>query len=430
MGKKVQGSAKRAKKRAQEASEELTEAVAHNVETSHVVLKKNEELFELDNASSTVPGGLPRNSATAGALNQPYKRRRKGMISISEQKQVEDLVKAHDAVTLSKMAHDTKHAVDLARRKKQIENCPTYDLWDLTPPLMPAKETVTPDPQDRKLSGIGASLAGTAPPHVSVLNRTALPPPHKQAIAIRVAHGGQSYHPDPEQHQDVIGEALALEIRRKEVQTYLSKPISSGLSETTKALLLGSDDEHEESDAEDKLESDSVKVVITKRKTKLTQAERNRQKRHRIWTKEQDERKKAKQLIHSVNESKRIARELAKKEREHQDLREIRKRQREESVPIPGKDVWQALSRRDPLGVPALPVALTHEIQQSSLRTIRPKGSLLEDRLFSYRDRNMATPRSVGDKKRIVQGRKRIKVRGAANHKFLAPDGTELHLMG
>jgi nucleolar protein 53 len=430
MGKKVQGSAKRAKKRAQEASEELIETVAQSVETSHVVLKKNEDLFELDDVASTVPGGLPKNYPTSEPSDQPFKRRRKDVLSISEKKQVEDLVKSHDAVTLSKMAHDTKHAAELARRKKQLENTPTFDLWDSAPPHTSVKEAITPDPQDRKLSGIGASLAGTAPPHVSIRDRTALPPPHKQAIAIRVAHGGQSYHPDPEQHQDIIGEALALEIRRKEVQTYLSKPISSGLSETTKALLLGSDDEHEESDAEDQEESHSSKVVIKKRKAKLTQAERNRQKRHRAWTKEQEERKKAKKLIHSVNEAKKISRELVQKEREHEEIREIRKRQREASVPIPGKDVWQSLSRRDPLGVPALPVALTHELQQSSLRTIRPKGSLLEDRLLSYRDRNMATPRRVGDKKRIVQGRKRKKVRGAADHKILTPDGTELHVMG
>jgi nucleolar protein 53 len=72
--------------------------------------------------------------------------------------------------------------------------------------------------------------------------------------------------------------------------------------------------------------------------------------------------------------------------------------------------VFQHVSEKNPLHAPTLPVALSDDLS-GALRTMKPKGSLLTDRMESFRDRNMTTKKLVGDRKRIVQGNKRRKLK-------------------
>lgn len=417
MGRKIQGAALRAKKRAQEASHELLEATATEVETGHVVRKTDDQLFVLDTTAETVPGGVQKE------VNQ--KKRKKGLTA-AEQKQVDELLQKHDVDALKKMAEETKHQIGRAKRQKRLASRPSEDLWGGPSETLQKESKLTPVVSP----GIGDSLAGTAPAHVSVKQRAAKKL-NKKVLALQVAHGGQSYHPDKAQHQDMVGEALALELRRNEVTTYNATPLSSGMSETTKALLLGSDDENDEdSDDEDRNAVSDGAIEIRKRKGKLTKAERNRLKRHRAAEKEIDERKKAKQLVNSLTEIKRVKKEFNRKEVEDRERKALVQKLKEESERTLGKQVLQNLSQRDPVGVPALPVALTTELR-SSLRSIKPKGTLLEDRLESFRDRKMATHKHVGDRKKVVQGRKRkVKVKGAVEHRLQTSDGADILFMG
>jgi nucleolar protein 53 len=417
MGRKLQGSSLRAKKRAQEASYELQESTAKEVETAQVIHKTDDQLFVLDTTAETVRGGIPKDET----INK--KKRKKGLTP-AEEKQVNELLEKHDADALKKMADETKNQIERAKKQKRAAIAASYDLWDapvdkLSDPDTNEHTVPTPSP------GIGDSLAGTAPAHVSVKQRPAQKL-KKKVLAVQVAHGGQSYHPDREQHQDVIGEALAMELKRKEVVIYNATPLSNGMSEKTKSLLLGSDDESDdnEDDAHD------APIEIKKRKEKLTKAERNRQKRHRALQREIEERKKAKKLVNSLSEIKRVKKDFAQKEREDKERKEMLKKLKEESERTLGKQVLQNLAQRDPIGVPTLPVALSTELQ-SSLRSIKPKGSLLEDRLESFRDRKMAAHKHVGDRKKIVQGKKRkVKVKGAVEHRLTTADGVDIHFMG
>lgn len=54
-----------------------------------------------------------------------------------------------------------------------------------------------------------------------------------RTVALEVAHPGQSCRPDIEQHQDAIGTALSIEIRRNEVEEDKAAPISTGVSAFT-----------------------------------------------------------------------------------------------------------------------------------------------------------------------------------------------------
>lgn len=405
----------RARKRAKLASEELVATTAKEVETSHVTSKSDDQLFVLDTTAEHVPGGAAAAKATS-------KQKKKGL-SDHEQAKVQALLKQHDAKSLKKLVHDNKPEVQRAKRiKKTVGNVQAkFDLWGSdtasSSKAVKAKPTVAPSP------GIGDALAGTAPAHVYTKQRAAKKLT-KKTIAVEVAHGGQSYHPDKEQHQDMVGEALALELRRKEVKDYVTKPISAGMSESTKAVLLGSDDE--ESD-EDEQESDAeMEIKITKKREKMTTAQRNKQKRHRALEKEIQERKKAKKLLNSVVELKRYNKQLTKKQQEDAERKKTVQKLKEQSERTLGHNVFQNVSQRDPLGAPTLPVALSSELR-SSLRSMKPKGSLLEDRFESFRDRSMADKKHVGDRKHVVQGkRRRIKVKGNSQYS----EGSDFHLMG
>jgi nucleolar protein 53 len=264
-------------------------------------------------------------------------------------------------------------------------------------------------------------MAGVAPPHLSTKAARAVPTRKQQAVAVDVAQSGQSYHPDPTHHQNVIGEALALELRRQEAQDYRDAPISTGMSEETKALLLGDSDDETSSDEDDDTTLTSTATVLHKQRQKLTRAQRNRQKRIRAEEKAMQERKIAKKRLNAIAEAKTLSKQLEKQER----LNKARKAElasiKQQQARTLGTSVVQQVSERNPLHAPTLPVALSDEIS-GSLRTMKPKGSLLSDRMESFRDRNMATTKLVGDKKLIVQGNKRRKL------KVKAKKGLDIHV--
>jgi len=88
------------------------------------------------------------------------------------------------------------------------------------------------------------------------------------------------------------------------------------------------------------------------------------------------------------------------------------------SQPI-GSNVLSNLSKLDPINVPSLPVALTEELKNSGggLRSVKPKGSLLTDRMESMVSRKMAY-RKKAYKKNVVEGKRR-KMKGGRGSEFM-----------
>jgi hypothetical protein len=410
MGKKATGSKKRAIQRGTIAAKEILEGDAKVVEEHHVTSQTDHALFVLDTDAVDVKAlQVPVVAAKRTKQRGLAKRDEQKVLSLVATKTKEEL---EEAVAMGRLER-------LRRSKRTIGNCrPGFDLWGGGEDVKKQKI--------ENISGIGMSLAGTAPAHTKKQPSVAKKSTYK-AVALQVAHSGQSYHPDPTQHQDVIGEALALELRRKEADDYNAAPISAGLSEETKALLVGSDDEEE---SEEDNDDDNDEVLVQKKKDKLTRAQRNKQKRHRAELKEIFERKQAKKLLNSVAELKKYSKELSKKQIENKEQKAVIKILKEQTERTLGKDVFQHLSEKDPSNVPSLPVALTSELS-SSLRTVKPKGSLVEDRFESFRDRKMADRHQLGDRKKVVQGKKRkVKVKGQVKHKFKGDDGGDYLLMG
>lgn len=399
MGKKKGAHRSLLKKRAEEAQLELVETDAHHVATSHITSKSNDELFVLDTTAKHVP------KQELSKVQQKKKPR----YSVAKIK-VGALLKKHDAAALQVMMMAAQNA-----SKKKRKSTAAFDLWQ--------DEDKDEEPQTRPTT---KSIGGIAPAQTRTKAAPAPPVQHAPpTVAVDVAQSGQSYHPDVQQHQNMIGEALALELRRNEALDYKQAPLATGLNDETKALLL----EEELSSSEDENDDEDA-PVFHKQKQKLTRAQRNRQKRVRAQQKEERSQKLAKKRMNAVAEAKKVAKDLAKQDEVHKERRELVKALQHSSKRTLGRLVVQHLSESNPILAPTLPVALTNELS-GSLRTIKPKGSLVTDRMESFKDRNMTHSKKL-TRKTIVQGNKRrkLKVRGKSSMEVSDEMGQDYLLMG
>jgi len=252
-----------------------------------------------------------------------------------------------------------------------------------------------------------------------------------KAVAVEVAKAGQSYHPDSEAHQKIIERAVQLELRRESAIRQSKSPLAKGLTEETRAILLGDSDTDESSDNDDEAEGDeglakndsevAFKAVPTKEK--LTRAQRNKQKRLRSERKELEKQKLLKKRMNQVGELPRFKKELKRKEKELEEKRQERLRAQEEArKKLRGVNLEEAVSKQNPITAPTVPVTLDvatakeGEVTSSSLRTLRPKGDPLTERMLSWRERGHQHLASiVVTGKRTARKKARKSVKGKRN---------------
>lgn len=435
MGKK-RGAVVRAKKRGDEAAAELLEQTIDNQEIARFEEKEDSELFVIDNApKGAIVSAEKKNKRKQSSLLN-LKQSKKNRISENEERQIKKILSTHSTDKVLSLAKADEQRMMTRKRSKRIAgNAKTnFDLWgngddvnEKNTKLIPVK------------SGIAAA-AGTAAIEFKAVTKTSLRRDIQQpaelskkqlkfravgkekarkTIKIDLAQPGQSYRPDKEQHQDVIGEALSIELRRKEAQDYTEAPIGGGgMSGDTLALLVGSSDEESSDEEEDEYDADITSTTPMKRKEKLTRAQRNKQKRVKALQVAIEERKRVKKLLNSVQDAKKISKEIRKEEFERVTRRkEINALKEEEKAKPLGINIIEKLSQLDPINVPSVPVALTEELKDGALRTVKPKGNLLTDRLESMISRKMAN-RKTTDIKRMAQGKKR-RMKGGKGREFL-----------
>jgi nucleolar protein 53 len=396
MGRKLQGAKLRSKKRSQVEAQDTLEKTGEKAETQVVVNQTNDDLFVLD-TTAVVP--------SKKQLVKKEKQKRKYTNSAKEEAQILKLVGTHAKEKLAELAKTATSK--RAKINKSVD--PTFDLW--------GDEVVSQPKKEKNLAihpGIGMAMAGTFPEHRRTnFSTRAMSAPDAKRIKVDVAESGQSYNPDKVQHQQVIENAYKLEEKRQRAEELKSGPISKGMSEETKAYLLGDSDTDEDSEPEEEKES-AGKTAMEKKKDKMTRAQRNRQKRVRGEQKEILERKREKKFQNSIGESKTVSKKLRKEEIEQREKVDALKKLKVESERTKGKNVYQQLAAENPIHAPTYPVALSSELEKGSLRTIRPKGSLVTDRMASFFDRDMA-PKKALKRKQRVQGKLRkakIKIRG------------------
>lgn len=455
------GTSYRRKKRAAETYNELEEAQIEQSDQQQVQSKADDELFVLDTNRNETAASLRATSVAACRAravqhnkdSSSSSKKRKYEPSEKDMRQIKKMLEIHGEKGTIALAEKGKARLEQKRIVKRMAGMakvgkPTFDLWDeaastgmkrakmvavpVGKPALGGTNPVALVPTETSFlpSSIDSAFDAPVQPASKLSNKQlkarriaqANAKPH---LAVEIAHPGQSYHPDREQHQDAIGEALSIEIRRNEAEEYKSRPISEGMSAFTKEFILGDSDSEEESSYEEEEEVDGREEVGTtkliKKQDKLTRAQRNKQKRVKAEQTALKERKLRKQLAHQLNEVHVHNKAVKKVEKEHiERQRELAKLRNEKRAQPLGKDVWSNLSQRDPIRAPSLPVALTEELQGfgGGLRTVTPKGSLVTDRLESMVSRNMIQKKKA-DGRRIVQGKRRPKVRGAKGTEYL-----------
>jgi nucleolar protein 53 len=423
MGRKLQGAALRAKKRATVAAKEMEDTTAVVAETIHVTSKSDDQLFVLD-TTAILPSKKKQQQLDKASL-KIQKEKKKGTPSAKEQAQIEKLRDTHAPESLQALVKQGQLRTTKRARKGVVR--PNFDLWGAAPAqddqqqqqqplakkLKPAPTTVG---STNAIPGIGMSLAGIRPDNFKQKTLMALQPTYQKGVVrIDVAKGGQSYNPDPESHSKIMQDAFQVEMKRKKAEEYRSAPVSAGMSEETKALLLGdSSDEEDSGDEKDKEDGDDNDGPVGKKKDKLTRAQRNKQKRVREEQREIDERKRNKKIQGQVGEAKTLGKKLRKELIEKQKQKEELDILKEARMRVKGKNVFTHLGDENPIYAPTLPVALPSELRKrgGSLRTMKPKGSLLTDRLTSLMDRDMAPKKALKRKMRVQGKRRKVKVRG------------------
>ncbi|KAL7470227.1 hypothetical protein ACHAXS_010467 [Conticribra weissflogii] len=468
MGKKSkQGAALRAKRRADLANLQLEQSMIQHREDSQMDAVKNEDLFVIDTERKE---GAVRNrnrhrhrqtngddvvavEPSSSSISKEERRQRKYAPSEKDMRQTQRLLSKHDgdAAKLSRLAARATKRSDPRRVMKRWNGSGAdggiaktdFDLWEEGNPAATTGEGTNREtrPSVDEDDDDGGPLP-TRPAKLSkkqIRCRTNVRLAARPAVAVEVAHPGQSYRPDGELHQEAIGEALSIEIRRKEALEEKERPVGGdGLSDFTKRFMVGSSDEEEEEEDEEEEENEEEndenetntkgnninlrRPTLLKKKEKLTKAQRNKQKRHKALLTQIQHQKRLKSFHHQLQEVRKHAKDVQRSELLHLRRQEELSRLREDKKNEPlGKNLWNALAEKDPIRAPALPVALTEELAEhggGTLRTLAPKGSLVTDRVESMAARNMIWKKKP-EGRRIVQGKKRRKVVGEKGTEYL-----------
>ncbi|KAG7368729.1 ribosome biogenesis protein Nop53/GLTSCR2 [Nitzschia inconspicua] len=397
MGRKLRGAALRAKKRGTEAAEEIVETTAVRVEEDVVRQQANEDLFVID-TTAIVP-------SQKQLLKKQQSKKRNYQNSAKEEAQIQKLVESHSADELKKLATTTGQAAATKHAKIKGAVKPTFDLWG-------TDDSENSNNKRHKVAAVAP--AGIKPAAHMHIGTTRALPSKSTSVSLELATAGQSYNPDKKEHKNAIVQALTVETKRELAEKEHKEPVSKGLSEETKALLLGdSDSDDDSSDGEEEEQQQGDDVIIKKRPEKLTRAQRNKQKRHRLELNKIQERKRLKKLQTAAGQAKMIAKQLKKQEAEKKERKEQVEKLKAENQRIKGKDVYQQLAVENPRFAPTYPVALPDELKAgSSLRTVKPKGSLVTDRMVSLMDRDMTAKKQLKRKMRVEGKRRKVKVRG------------------
>lgn len=408
MGRKLRGAAFRAKKRSTEAAEEIVESTAVQVEEDVVRNKDDDDLFVLDTTAAA-----PSKKQRQKKQEKPQKRKYQAS-SAKEQAQIQKLVEGHPVDELKRLAEDGKVTARHAKIKGSVK--PTFDLWGGGEDEAAVKRQKTNDDDGTRRPFRAAGIVPAS--HVRVATTRALPAPKSNAVSLDLATSGQSYNPDKREHKAAIEEALRVETKREFAEKEHKAPVSRGLSDETRALLLGDSDTESDTDDDDDdgdCNDAATTTAIQKRPEKLTRAQRNKQKRVRAELKEIRERKRQKKLQTAAGQAKTISKQLKKQEAAQKERKDHLEQLKAGKERVKGTNVYQQLAEENPRFAPTYPVALPGELKSAnggSLRTIKPKGSLVTDRMVSLMDRAMTAKKQLKKKMRVEGKRRKVKVRG------------------
>jgi len=233
--------------------------------------------------------------------------------------------------------------------------------------------------------------------------------------AVEVPHPGQSYNPALSDHQDVMWQAAMVEIGKEKERLKIERQ-TTGMFPTkknapTEASMLqemaegipelgGKDNEGEDSDDEGvKPDDNDDQEENTDKGAKPKTRKQRRDMKKRSYKEMQNKLKKEKML----NENEIYRLKSMKKELKNQEELTKQRQKKKEEEKLEARKNPTALSKYK-YQAPEIEVKLTEELT-GNLRSLKPEGSVLEDRYKSLQRRNIIETRV---RQRQAKGKKKI----------------------
>ncbi|XP_043115847.1 ribosome biogenesis protein NOP53 [Puntigrus tetrazona] len=216
--------------------------------------------------------------------------------------------------------------------------------------------------------------------------------------AIEVIAPGGSYNPDFFSHQDLLREAHEVEVKKQKAEEKLKRQLAVKDDKATEESIFKEQVEgliEEEETEPEETEGDAEDTVIGPTATQEKKTEKQRKKEKTERSKEL-QRKAERQMIDKQQQlfQLRSIQASVKKQEQRTQMRQVRRKaQQEAEKTMPhrlGKLKFQA---------PEVDVQLSDELA-SSLRSLKPEGSILKDRFKSLQKRNIIEPRERAKFKR------------------------------
>ncbi|KAL3667940.1 hypothetical protein V7S43_006817 [Phytophthora oleae] len=352
------GSKRRRQQRVKAIGAQVEESIRQDAEDKKLKHVEAQQLFQVDSKGGDEPARLTK--------KQKLEKLQKDPLLASTRKF--DASKAHKTENLAvKKLQETQQPTQQPKKK----NNKVKGLWG-------QDGSVKEDEQNQQVDEY------VAPVVVKKIKRRKLLASTKYKVAtVEVAAAGQSYHPDFDSHQDVMAEAVAHELEKREKKAQMHEPVSNGLSEETLQYIKqdSSDSEEESSDSEN--EDGSVKKA-RKLPEKVTRAQRNKRSRHKQMELEHHLRRGEKAIIKQINASNHILQDIVKSEKKavkKQELKKLQLEQKLEEEPLVRVAGKYTKLERD------TPVSFSEELT-GNFRTLKPKGNPLLDRFDSLHKRN------------------------------------------
>jgi len=322
--------------------------------------------------------------------------------------------------TLEKVKNRKRH-LEIKDAGKTVRNSRRrtvfdFDLWDAEDKVSKPSE----DWVDQKvLTHTAQGQCQYTPKAAAVRNfstGTTLP-------AVEVPESGASYNPSAKDHQDLLWKAALVEIQKQKEQERIQRQTTAMfpekgeapttqdyLQEMSEGIIELKQKDKEEEEKEEKeekeengesIENDAEKELSSSQVIRPKTRKQKRDKRGRMFEKQRERREKETKLREmELMRTKSLTKELKKEELKTEANQ---KRRAQEKMDKMGGSIQLSNYKYEPQEIE---IKLSDELT-GNLRSLKPEGSILEDRFKSLQRRNMI---EVRVKQKTVRKLKRKKI--------------------
>ncbi|KAG2217923.1 hypothetical protein INT45_012586 [Circinella minor] len=293
----------------------------------------------------------------------------------------------HDLQKVNKIAkRKRENAIPTTpkKKKKQVKEA-TYDMWgdDDT-------EQKEEEEEEDKTNGFLDVVKERKVKAPSTLQSKPAALIHKAPV--QVPHAGASYNPTMEDHQQLLKEAMDIEVKQEEAKKKLNEQLAyrkelDQLKHELEESISNNDDEEEEEEEEEGDAKDSKSIKSKHEGVRKTKTQRNKEKRKRYNRMLEEQKLHERDIRKQIDRVKSIETELQEHIQKLEEAAEIRRQLKEEDKKRGAHRLGRHYVKEQPVAV-----QLQEELSET-LRQLKPEGNNLRERFSSIQERNIIEPR-------------------------------------